>query len=45
MSEKDDNEIRPYTGIWSYRHWLKVLPLGVLFGIMGYFKMTGRWPF
>lgn len=42
MSEKDDNETKPYSGVWSYRHWLKVLPAGIVLGVLAYLKATGR---
>lgn len=45
MSEKDDNEIKPYTGPWSYRTILKLLPLAAVFAVMAYLKTTGRLPF
>lgn len=44
MGEKEDNAVKPYRGIWSYRYWLVLLPFGVFMGISAYLKAGGRWP-
>lgn len=45
MSEREDNAIKPYAGIWSYRYWFAVAPIGTLMGVLAYFKAGGVWPF
>lgn len=44
MGEREDNEV-PKGGFWTYKHWLAYVPLGVLLGLMAYFKAGGEWPF
>lgn len=42
MGEREDNEIKPYRGIWSYRYWLAIIPGGVLFGVFAWLKNGGH---
>ena len=44
MGEREDNELKPYRGIWSYRYWLALLPLGLVMGTIAYLKAGGKWP-
>lgn len=44
MGEHEDNQV-PNGGFWSYRYWAAFIPMGILFGLMAYFKNGGKWPF
>jgi hypothetical protein len=44
MGEREDNELKPYRGIWSYRYWLALLPVGLVMGTISYLKAGGKWP-